>query len=701
MKYLYLALIILFTIKGTAQNLAPIAVNDTNYVLANDPIQFPATVIGGNDSDPDGLSVFLQIDTAFYNGPSNVTFYFNTNFINSNPVIDYDPPQGFFGKDSIRYVIKDPGVPTMYDTAYLYIYVMRKAYEQLDINNVNARINKNVLFQDANNSIASFEVPKNSNRTTIYGANLWLTGKYQNEVYSSSETFWDKSETWWHGSNKFYNTHNGPIMNINAYPKKYDYIWDRVWAVTKAEVASHITDYNLPAYQMPEAILNWPAHGDTSKGQAYNLAPFYDNNGDGIYTPNNGDYPLIKGDKTVYYLYNDERVEKTDSIYVDYVNGAPIFRGFRIMRSEIHVMAYAYDCPTDSALNNTMFLNYNIYNRSNNTYDSTYVGFWTDFDIGGATDDYVACDVTRSTFYGHNGDGDDEPSNGILGYGTHPPAQGITFLKGAKLIDDGIDNAIGIGTNESPNGYGFGDGIVDNEHWGMESFMFYNNGGGAQGYPVIESDYYNLLSHTWLDGTPLSYGSSGYDTSPTATPTKYMFPNFSDNSNYGTNGIAQTPWWTAGSGGDTRGVGATGMVTFAPGDKIELDLAVVFGRDYQIPGNTAGIAIMQERVDSIRSFFSSGHSSACGSLTSIKSNKLEPNTLGIAPNPFTNQFVVNYNVVSDNAQLRIYNLMGEQLLSQTIINKTTAIDLDNQANGIYLITIIDGDKSISKKIVKR
>lgn len=63
-------------------------------------------------------------------------------------------------------------------------------------------------------------------------------------------------------------------------------------------------------YQPIEVIANWPAHGDVSKGQAYYLAPFVDNNNDGDYNPLDGDYPKIKGQQAIYYIYNDNKMAR-------------------------------------------------------------------------------------------------------------------------------------------------------------------------------------------------------------------------------------------------------------------------------------------------------------------------------------------------------------------------------------------------------
>jgi len=36
-------------------------------------------------------------------------------------------------------------------------------------------------------------------------------------------------------------------------------------------------------------------------GQSEKIAPFYDNNNDGIYDPMAGDYPQIKGDQALFF----------------------------------------------------------------------------------------------------------------------------------------------------------------------------------------------------------------------------------------------------------------------------------------------------------------------------------------------------------------------------------------------------------------
>ena len=98
------------------------------------------------------------------------------------------------------------------------------------------------------------------------------------------------------------------------------------------------------------------------------MAPYFDHDGNGIYDPSFGDYPFIRGDQCIFFMANDDRTHtetQGDSLLV-----------------EIHCMAYAYDNPQDSILDNTVFLHFDLINRSENIYYDTYFGTFTDFAIG-------------------------------------------------------------------------------------------------------------------------------------------------------------------------------------------------------------------------------------------------------------------------------------------------------------------------------
>ena len=86
----------------------------------------------------------------------------------------------------------------------------------------------------------------------------------------------------------------GPISG--SYDNDYKSKYVRIWKTDRGMIANHVNNYNNPEYEMPEEISTWPGNGDPENGEAAQLAPYYDKNENGIYEPNQGDYPLIRGD---------------------------------------------------------------------------------------------------------------------------------------------------------------------------------------------------------------------------------------------------------------------------------------------------------------------------------------------------------------------------------------------------------------------
>ncbi|MDT8413097.1 MAG: T9SS type A sorting domain-containing protein [Vicingaceae bacterium] len=682
MKKLYFILAILFSQLAVGQNQAPVAVNDTLIIYHEDSIYKAAFEIMNNDFDPNGDT--LAFDTISYNGTNQVSFIEITVSYSRFSRIIFKANPGFVGWDSIQYIIRDVATPTLYDTAMFYIFVAQKSSDFLDLNNIKALIDVDVLFYDNKNYVNGFEVPKGNGKGTIFAANPWVAGKHNNTVYSSARTFGGQvtpMDVTWRSGGPISNSYEGFDFHLK---------WDRVWKVTNIDLQYHISNWFYPNYQPPQVFLDWPAHGDTTNGQAFNLAPFVDKNNDGIYNPYDGDYPQFKGQQAIYFIRNDYQQQNTPNR----------------MDIETHGMAYVYDCPSDSAINHTVFLDLTIYNRSNKTYDSTYVGLWGDFDLGNSDDDVMACDVDRSTFYVYNADSIDQNNGSVVGYGAYPPYQGVTFLKGAKQDDDGIDNAFGIAPYETINGIGFGDGITDNEHWGMEHFLpFASYGSTYTGFPINNQDYFHYLSGKWRDSTLFVFGGNGHISGGGTNPTKYLFPNGSDAYFYGTGGVVVPNVWSGSYNfGDAKGIGSTGPFTFAPQQSVELTMAFVFGIDYTTQGNLAGLPIMQERVDSIRSYFLNDFQSVCGGtlINSIKDETgVKQKQLTIYPNPFNNQFTVAYETENQSAYLAIYNLMGVKVAEQFINSSKTVVDVSNISDGIYFVVIQDGNNKLHHKILKQ
>jgi len=87
------------------------------------------------------------------------------------------------------------------------------------------------------------------------------------------------------------------------------------------------------------------------------------------------------------------------------------------------------------------------------------------------------------------------------------------------------------------NGVNFGDGIVDNERFGMRRFVFHNNSHQPTGDPNNAQQYYNLLQGIWKDGVPMTYGGTGYSPG-SGIEANFMFPGRTDYCNWGTQGVS-------------------------------------------------------------------------------------------------------------------------------------------------------------------
>ena len=662
MKNYYLFLSILFGISQVSfgQNNPPVAAGDTfsfRYDEAEDTLYLPLLKSFLNSSDSDGDLTYL--DTVFYSGAA---------WIAQSPIgkdslfgVNYLAAQGFWGTDTLQLVVRDNGTPSLTDTALIFIHIGYPTFAELDGNNIKVRIDKDALFSNLAGH-PGFEAPAGSGIHSIYAANLWVAGQSNGSVYANIRAFGDSSQF------KDYRSNCGPINSQTYQIEGYDTKWDRVWKVKAYEIEYHLANWNSANYNPPPSFLEWPAHGDTTIGEAYYLAPFYDYDNDGHYNPYNGDYPEIKGDQAIYFIYNDG------------------FSNYSIspMITEVHGMAYAFQCQ-DSALQNTIFVDYRVINRSQNTFDSTYFGMWTDTDIGNPMDDYVQCDVDRGLYFSYNGDTIDDFHSGKPGYGEYIPVQGIMTLQGAKMDNDGMDNAFGIGTNQTVNGNGYGDGISANEYWGMEYFYYLNNGAMSVG----EVGRYYQISGKLPDGTK--------------APTRFMFPGSSDTYFYGTGGVPSSPWTEIMVGNvpyDRRGVSSSGPVTFAPGDEIELTYAFVFGLDYTMPGNLPSIDVMLERADSIRSYFNQGALGACGFPLSTGNSIEKEKEILIYPNPATDVITIEMGN-TEPATIEILDITGKVVLIRNNQAQRATIDINNLPNGVYLVRVRSASQMEVQKIIKQ
>lgn len=554
------------------------------------------------------------------------------------------------------------------------------AYEWLNVNNVKTRYNAGGdMWWDLPGGIgAQYFIPANGSATSLFAGALWIAGLDINYQLKCAAVRFRQGPDVTSGGNDFW---TGPLTldgaNIDAITCAQ---WDRLWKITRAEVdefISHLTavkpdaksrygalDQSDENYDVPKIIKEWPAHPQTVGGNvdgcSYYMAPFYDNDFNGIYDYTQGDFPyyditnelchtktptldeqyepdrihgsilsdqVLKGDQTLWWVFNDKGNSHTESF------GESI---------GLEIRAQAFGFATNDEINNMSFCSYEIINRSTYELTGTYFCPWTDVDLGYAQDDYVGCDVQRGLGYGYNGnqiDGNGQPE----AYGNQPPAVGVDFFQGPYMDPDYIDNpkyrytvssvfssidpitgdSIFINDttdkeqlcDESINGVNFGNGIVDDERFGMRRFLYHNNDNSPVGDPKYAADYYNFLRGIWADGNSMMYGGNAYPgTSGVVGPEcVFMFPGDTDPCNWGTGGLdpgdgynTNGKYWTDATAGnqpgDRRFMQSAGPFTLKPGAVNYITFGVPWARATS-GGPQASVELLRVTDDKCQALF--------------------------------------------------------------------------------------------------
>lgn len=510
-------------------------------------------------------------------------------------------------------------------------------YNTLDINNIAATIfSTGSLFNSPDNYNSSitpnlesaplFVVPKDSTHTsTIFQGNIWLAGIDESDtLHIASETFNNQEFSY------------GPIANNYDNPT-YNERYNKVWKISKAEIQNHINNYYNSGYTISQNILTWPANGDTINGESKRIAPYCDVNSNGYYDPQNGDYPAIRGDQALFFVFNDSRMDHLTS-------------GGNKLGFEIRAMAYAYENPQNEELYNNIFISYEIVNKSSNTYTDAYVGMFTDLDIGYGANDYIGFDSTLSLVYGYNGLQLDGPS--YTSYSGVPPVQGIMLLSqvASKFISYENSTDLIIGEPKNPD------------------------------------QFYNYLRGKLKTGAAITYGEDG--TNQSNPPTNYMYTgNPETNIGWNEKTLNNTP-------GDRRGLVSYGPFTIIPNETICFDFAYPFAKDNNSTTAEGSIALLRQRSSLIKSFHNS-QNITCGfsdvSLKDIASS--HSSRIILYPNPSDGSFSLSISELIPNATIEIYSILGKKLYERKITANNQYFDIKLNS-GVYIYTIKSNDRII-------
>lgn len=166
--------------------------------------------------------------------------------------------------------------------------------------------------------------------------------------------------------------------------------------------------------------------GDWTQWPADIGAPYVDKNNNGKYDPA-VDIPGVNGaGQTVWYVTNDLDSVKAKKLY-----------GTSSIGMEMQVTAWAYN--REGALGNTEFRKYKLINKSKPaisntgiTYDSMYVSYWSDAELGYVGDDYLGTDTANNFLYVYNGNDIDIDYSPLP-----PPAIAYNLIQGPMVDSPG------------------------------------------------------------------------------------------------------------------------------------------------------------------------------------------------------------------------------------------------------------------------
>ncbi len=352
----------------------------------------------------------------------------------------------------------------------------------MDINNVRAKLmTGGDMWWNIGLQVAAYEVPKSSGKSSQFAASCWIGGyDKQGQLKVAAQTYRQDGNDYWPGA----------LNSFGKIDKDTCALWDKIWKVNRSTINQFIQLYKIngnnlfskddPTY---DVINSWPASGNTHVIGADNstrlalnpnntYAPFKDINGDGLYQPEQGEYPDIKGDQFLWWVFNDAGNVKQQSLTA-------------AMGIEVQTSAFGYS--TQDFLNDATFYNYRVINRGALTIDSTYIAVWDDCDLGYYLDDYIGCDTTRGLGIQYNATNDDGGSGGhpVNSYGLNPPQVGLDFFQGPlkPVTINGKDTV---------------------KRLGMTNFTYYNNDQSIIGNPTNGIQIYNYMTGSIRSGQRFS-----------------------------------------------------------------------------------------------------------------------------------------------------------------------------------------------------
>lgn len=530
--------------------------------------------------------------------------------------------------------------------------------DSVDINNINAAVLVHGdMWWNPITQVAHCSFPNGSPKNISMASAIWMSGyDAGGGLHVAAQTYRQNGNDYW----------PGPLDGSDTLTYATSKSWDRIWKVSRLNVQYF---NSLPVHNVantPSSILTWPGAGNTyavdSTGAPLTMytgntyAPFVDLNGNGIYEPLLGEYPDFPGDQALWWIFSDNGPTHTES------NGKPL-------GVEVHTMAYAYNRGT--LIDNVIYYQYKIINRSANTYHNFRLGLWADMDLGYYLDDFIGFDSSYRLGIIYNGTGDDGASGGhpLNSYGTNMPQAGVTLV---SLPGDAAPAYVAAG-----------------------SFDTYNNDNSSIGLPFNDTTYNYYLRSMTRNGGHLKAPLPGTSCSVLVTDVNYIFP--------GDPGDI-TQWFECRCGdapGDRRFILASNDFTVLPGSTNEVVMALVttnLDSMHGCPGTSfTDIKIVADTAWEV-------YHNPPAPITEAVSNLSSANNINIYPDPAHDKLYIE-NKVTQNGEVSVtvYNTLGQVMHVETSCsssNNTTTVNINELPAGVYYLQYRNGNEQKNVKFIK-
>jgi len=545
------------------------------------------------------------------------------------------------------------GIATLLATiATLYSAIAQPAFsysDVIDVNNIKAAtLVHGDLWWKPQTQLPACEFPKNSGKNIMGAASIWMAGyDNNNALHQSAQTYRQSGNDYW----------PGPLDAAGQVDYPTSAKWAKIWKVNVSEINSFKALTNHTIQNTPAPILEWPAKNNPYAAGAANapltvttdMAPFIDVNTDGNYNPLDGDYPDIKGDQMLWWVFSDNGHTHN--------NASPASTPLKV---EIHAKAYGY--KRNTLVDNVVYYEMDIANKSGNDYSGFRFGIWSDADLGYSHDDFVGFDSVHRMGIIYNGnatDGTGQPE----AYATQIPVAGVTFL---KMPGDNAPNYLPAG-----------------------SFMSYDNNSSIIGNPISDSDYNNYLRSLWKNGSHLkndymgpNINSKGYGSGYDAN---YIFPG---------NPANKTEWSECASNnlpGDRRFVIATNDYNFAAGTTATVAFALVATQ----PGNTGcpNTSFTDIKIVADTAWKAFGHPlpTSVGNIANAVSQ------LHIYPNPVHDVLFINGSV----DKVQVYDALGRShTIAARLQDGHTELNVAQLPAGVYHLVASGAEGHTTQTFIK-